>query len=76
MVTGFKVYEGDGDTELSLIDEKTTIETFNFGETIPLIRVTKDGYTEAHKTNYTIIDGDNSISVDMPIEVVSQKWYF
>ena len=74
-LTQFQVYEGD--TKLLLGDDrKTTNKHFSVGEVIPLIRVTKDGYTEALKTNYTIIDGNNTISVDMPIKVVSLIFYF
>ena len=64
-LTQFQVYEGN--TELPL-DGKNTEKTFNFGETI-LIRVTKDGYTEAN-TTHTITHGDNKIVAYLPIKMV------
>ena len=73
-LTGFKVYEGavEGNNELTLKDDgKTTNRTFYFGETIPLLTVRKDTYTDGEYENYTVIDGNNIISVDMPIRKVS-----
>ena len=61
----------EGNTELTLKDDgKTTNKTFNFGETIPLIKVTKNTYTDGEYINYTIIDGNNTIEVDMSIQTV------
>ena len=51
-------------------DGKTTTKTFNFDVTIPLIKVKKTGYTDADTTEYTIIDGDNTIATNMPIKMV------
>ena len=54
-------------------DEKTTTKTFNFDVTIPLIKVKKTGYTNADTTEYTIIDGDNTITANLPIKMVTRS---
>ena len=51
-------------------DGKSTTKTFNFDVTIPLIKVKKTGYTDADTTEYTIIDGDNTIAANLPIKMV------
>ena len=61
----------EGNTELTLKDDgKTTNRTFYFGETIPLLTVRKDTYTDGKHENYTVIDGDNTIGVTMSIQTV------
>ena len=51
-------------------DGITTKKAFNFDVTIPLIKVKKTGYTDADTTAHTIIDGINTIAVNMPIKMV------
>ena len=53
-------------------DGKTTTKTFDFDMTIPLIKVKKTGYTNADTTEYTIIDGDNTITANLPIKMVTR----
>ena len=68
-LTGFKVFEGE--TELALkADGKTTVKQFAFGSTITSIKVTKTGYTDDTKENIAIVDGENSIAVNLPIKMV------
>ena len=68
-LTGFQVFEGD--TMLELEDDGiTTKKAFNFDVTIPLIKVKKTGYTDADTAEYTIIDGDNTITANLPIKMV------
>ena len=74
-LTDFQVYEGavEGMNKLILKDDGQTNKTFNFGETIPLITVTKDTYKDGEYENYTIIDGNNTIAVNMTLQMVNLK---
>ena len=68
----FEVFiDGSNITETFEVDNKTTVNTFVFGDSHDIL-VTKNGYQDASQINYVVKDPDNEIDFNLPKERVRE----
>ena len=72
----FEVYiDGSNSTEALDVDNKTTMNTFIFGDTHDIV-VKKVGHKDANQTNYMIKHPDNVIDLNLPKKRVGSNEKF